>query len=154
MKGKLLSHVRLLATPWTTAYQAPPSMDFPGKSTGVGCHCLLQCKCVGQNKKERDSGWDLCPLEGTVRTERFLSLWESPLHHWWGASEDGIAASLQSGQPGILHGWSMPAPCVPQTETCVYLVLKLRLQTSGPGKGLGLAAQRQLEGAGVWCRCH
>ena len=22
--------------------QAPPSMDFPGKSTGVGCHCLLQ----------------------------------------------------------------------------------------------------------------
>ena len=35
----LLSHfrrVRLLATPWTTAYQAPPSLDFPGKSTGVG----------------------------------------------------------------------------------------------------------------------
>ena len=26
-----------LATPWTAAYQAPPSMDFPGKSTGVGC---------------------------------------------------------------------------------------------------------------------
>ena len=22
--------------------QAPPSMDFPDKSTGVGCHCLLQ----------------------------------------------------------------------------------------------------------------
>ena len=36
------SRVRLLATPWTAAYQAPPSMDFPGKSTGVGCHCLLQ----------------------------------------------------------------------------------------------------------------
>ena len=31
----------VLATPWTAAYQAPPSMDFPGKSTGVGCHCLL-----------------------------------------------------------------------------------------------------------------
>ena len=26
VKGKLLSRVRLLATPWTTAYQAPPSM--------------------------------------------------------------------------------------------------------------------------------
>ena len=26
-------------TPWTVAYQAPPSWDFPGKSTGVGCHC-------------------------------------------------------------------------------------------------------------------
>ena len=28
VKGKSLSHVRLLATPWTTAYQAPPSMGF------------------------------------------------------------------------------------------------------------------------------
>ena len=28
VKGKLLSHVRVLATPWTTAYQAPPSMGF------------------------------------------------------------------------------------------------------------------------------
>ena len=28
VKGKLLSHVRLLATPWTTAYQAPPPMGF------------------------------------------------------------------------------------------------------------------------------
>ena len=37
---KLLSRILLLATPWTAAYQAPPSMDFPGKSTGVGCHCL------------------------------------------------------------------------------------------------------------------
>ena len=33
-----LSCVRLLATPWIAAYQAPLSMDFPGKSTGVGCH--------------------------------------------------------------------------------------------------------------------
>ena len=30
------------ATPWTVAYHAPPSMGFPGKGTGVGCHCLLQ----------------------------------------------------------------------------------------------------------------
>ena len=28
VKVKLLSHVRLFATPWTTAYQAPPSMGF------------------------------------------------------------------------------------------------------------------------------
>ena len=41
MKVKSLSHVQLLATPWTAAYQAPPSMGFSGKSTGVGCHCLL-----------------------------------------------------------------------------------------------------------------
>ena len=28
VKGKSLSHVRLLTTPWTAAYQAPPSMGF------------------------------------------------------------------------------------------------------------------------------
>ena len=28
VKGKSLSHVRLLATPWTTAHRAPPSMGF------------------------------------------------------------------------------------------------------------------------------
>ena len=28
MKVKLLSRVRLLATPWTAAHQAPPSMGF------------------------------------------------------------------------------------------------------------------------------
>ena len=42
VKVKSLSRVRLLATPWTAAHQAPLLWDFPGKSTGVGCHCLLQ----------------------------------------------------------------------------------------------------------------
>ena len=36
VKVKSLSRVRLFATSWTAAYQAP------SKSTGVGCHCLLQ----------------------------------------------------------------------------------------------------------------
>ena len=31
VKVKLLSRVRLLATPWTAAYQAPPSMGFSRK---------------------------------------------------------------------------------------------------------------------------
>ena len=42
VKVKSLSRVRLFATPWTVAYQAPPSMDFPGTSTGVGCQVLRQ----------------------------------------------------------------------------------------------------------------
>ena len=45
VKVKSLSRVRLVATPWTAAYQATLSMDFPGKSTGVGCHCLLRMDC-------------------------------------------------------------------------------------------------------------
>ena len=42
VKVKSLSPVRLLATPWTASYEAPPPMDFLGKSTRVGCHCLLR----------------------------------------------------------------------------------------------------------------
>ena len=37
-----LSHVRLCATPWTAAHQAPHPWDLPGKNTGVGCHARLQ----------------------------------------------------------------------------------------------------------------
>ena len=36
---KSLSHVWLFATPWTTRLLRP--WDFPGKSTGVGCHFLV-----------------------------------------------------------------------------------------------------------------
>ena len=38
----LLSCVRLFATPWTVACQAPLTMDFPGQDAGVCCHFLLQ----------------------------------------------------------------------------------------------------------------
>ena len=36
-----LSCVWLFATPWTVVYQAPRSMDSPGKNTGMDCHFLL-----------------------------------------------------------------------------------------------------------------
>ena len=39
---KLLSCVQLFETPWTVACQSLCSWDFPSKSTGVGCHFLLQ----------------------------------------------------------------------------------------------------------------
>ena len=42
MKVKLLHRVWLFVTPWTVARQPPPSMDSPGKNTGVGSHFLLQ----------------------------------------------------------------------------------------------------------------
>ena len=42
MKVKSLSRVRLFAAPWTVACtRLLPPRDFPDKSTGVGCHCLL-----------------------------------------------------------------------------------------------------------------
>ena len=41
VRVKLLSPVWLLATPWTAAYQAPPSMGFSRQEYWSGCHCLL-----------------------------------------------------------------------------------------------------------------
>ena len=41
VKVKSLSRVRLLVTPWTVAYQAPPYMGFSRQEYGSGCHCLL-----------------------------------------------------------------------------------------------------------------
>ena len=31
-----------IVTLWTAAHQVPPSMDFPGRNTGVACHFFLQ----------------------------------------------------------------------------------------------------------------
>ena len=41
VKVKSLSHVRLLVTPRTAAYQAPPSIRFSRQEYWSGCHCLL-----------------------------------------------------------------------------------------------------------------
>ena len=41
-RAQSLSRVRLCETLWTAVHQAPLSMDFPGKSTGVGCNFLLK----------------------------------------------------------------------------------------------------------------
>ena len=51
MKVKSLSCVRLLAAPWTVAYQLLRPWDFPGKNTGVGFHFRLQCMKV-KNESE------------------------------------------------------------------------------------------------------
>ena len=42
LRSGMLSRVWLFATPWSVACQAPLSVEFPGKNTGVGCHFLLQ----------------------------------------------------------------------------------------------------------------
>ena len=46
VKGKSLSRVQLLATPWTTDYQAPPSMGFSRQEywSGVPLPSLQLCK--------------------------------------------------------------------------------------------------------------
>ena len=56
VKVKLLSRVWPSVTPWTVAFQAPLSRGFPGKSTGVGCHCFLPHMSLRNYKLKQQ--WD------------------------------------------------------------------------------------------------
>ena len=48
VKVKSLNRIRLLATPWTAAYQAPPPIGFSRQEYWVGCHywCLNVKTCL------------------------------------------------------------------------------------------------------------
>ena len=52
----------LFATPWIVAHQAPLSMGFPGKDTGVGCHSLLQGIILTQGSKLHLLHWQVGSL--------------------------------------------------------------------------------------------
>ena len=60
VKVKLLSRVRLLATPWTAAYQAPPPMGFSRQEYWSGVplpslHQLYTCSLLYVNNASRNS---------------------------------------------------------------------------------------------------
>ena len=44
----MLSCVSFFVTPWSVAHQAPLSIEFSGKNTGVGGHSLPQGKFLTQ----------------------------------------------------------------------------------------------------------
>ena len=71
------SCVRLFVNQCTVACQAPLSMDFPGKNTGVGCHAFLQV---------------IFPIQGSnLRLLRLL--------HWWGV----LYHSCHLGSPSPIY---------------------------------------------------
>ena len=68
VKVKLLSRVWFLATPWTAAYQAPPSMGFSRQEYWSGVPlpsltlAILQCKIKGlkKNHPQTPDFWTSC----------------------------------------------------------------------------------------------
>ena len=77
VKVKSLSRVRLLATPWTAGHQGPPSMDFPGKSTGVGCHCLLWTDMSLSKLQEMvmDRDTTCAAVHGVTKSQTVFGYW-------------------------------------------------------------------------------
>ena len=52
VKVKTLSHIRLLVTPWTAAYQAPPSMRFSRQKYWSGVPLPSPVRSMNQGKLE------------------------------------------------------------------------------------------------------
>ena len=55
VKVKLLSHVQLFVTPWTVAYQAPPSMGFSRQEYWSGCHYSHSIKASSRTLRQLTS---------------------------------------------------------------------------------------------------
>ena len=64
MKGKSLSRVRLLATPWTAAYLAPPSMGLSRQEhwSGVPLPSLVAVTRNGQMNVGNSILWNIIQL--------------------------------------------------------------------------------------------
>ena len=71
VKVKLLSRVWLLVTPWTAAYQAPPSMGFSGQQYWSGMPLpspKMEAKFIVKNKtKQNKTG---CTVDRTSAVNR------------------------------------------------------------------------------------
>ena len=108
VKVKLLSPVRLLATAW----------EFPGKSTGVGCHCLLRKRSTQLNKSVwwHTVSWsrpNMMSMSVPVCSVMSSSLWLygleptslSPMQEYWSGLPFlplGIFL-IQRSNPRLLH---------------------------------------------------
>ena len=72
VKVKSLSRIRLVATPWTAAYQVPPSMGFSRQEYWSGLPLPSPDTCICMTKS-------LCCLPETIITRVSEKTLESPL---------------------------------------------------------------------------
>ena len=121
VKVKSLSHVRLLATPWTTAHQAPPSMGFSRQGYWSGMPLPSPHPFLGHaySSGTRTLGFPYSVLSrGWTQTGKFTShIWESawlPSGHLWPCHKhSGIFGlpALISFHCLWLRLCSLPFPC-------------------------------------------
>ena len=98
VKGKSLSHVWLLETPWTAAHQAPPSMGFSRQEYWSGVPLPSPAKKL----REAENGKRL-PLVSYLRSRRcFLLRWG---YRWLVDYGDHLEEPLLSTE----HQWKLEA---------------------------------------------
>ena len=94
VKVKSLSRVRLLATPWTTAYQAPPSVGFSRQEYWSGVPLPSPRKIYTHMKISVYKMWNLSKAEGLYQSQYLVVLLNSRFarESWW-ATNHGVAKS-------------------------------------------------------------
>ena len=77
------SRVRLCATPWMAAYQAPLSLGFSKQEHWVGCHFLLQCMKVKSEREVTQSCLTLCdPIDGSPPGSSVHGIFQASVLEW------------------------------------------------------------------------
>ena len=112
VKVKSLGHVQLSATPWTAAYQAPPSMGFSRQEYWSGVPLPSPDEKNWVIGKDPDAGKDWRQEEkGTTEDEigwmvsltRWTWVWASS-GSWWWTGKPGVLQSMGSLKVG--HDWA------------------------------------------------
>ena len=114
MKANSLSRVRLCATPWTAAYQAPPSMGFSRQEYWSGQSCpapfrydLHQILGEGEGGKIWENDIETCKISCMKRVASPGSMHDTGclgLVHWddpEGGKEREEGGGIRMGNAGI-----------------------------------------------------
>ena len=139
---KSLSRVRLLATPWTAAYQAPPSMGFSRQESWSGCHYLLHHKCqqplltAAHCRRQPDLGryYSVVSLF-LFRNQQQIGSGEAG-DHWLGPISV-LVMSLQSHQPFLKNKNRREILRDRRRNKCLFDTFQMK------GQGCALRAMRQ-----------
>ena len=115
--AKSLSRVRLCASPWTAAHQAPPSMGFSRQEYWSGCHCLLQCRKVKSESEVAQLCPTLCdPMDCSPPGSSIHGIFQARGLEWVviAFSDNGVLVSLKKRTtlcPLKQPGWTQRASC-------------------------------------------
>ena len=106
MKVKSLSHVRLLATPWTAAYQAPPSMGFSRQAYWSGVP-LPSLYYVYAAAKSFQSCPTLCdPIDGSLPGSPIPGILQARLLECAAIAFSSIMCIAETKSPWVMSSWS------------------------------------------------
>ena len=102
VKVKSLSRVRLLATPWTAARQAPPSMGFSRQQYWSGCHC----DCTHEIKRQLLLGRKAMTNLDSVLKSTDITANKSPCSQSYDFSHSYVGMWELNYKGWVLKNWS------------------------------------------------